>query len=238
MSVTTMPAARAPRPSSLADVLDVILDKGIVIDLYVRVSLIGIEVLTIDARIVIASVDTYLRFAEAVNRLDLQPRGQVAGLPGMIEQVREGGAESKTKGALSGAKEKVSELTGRHGSDDDEDSDDERAGGGRSKAGQVFSGAKEKVSELAGRRGSEDDDSGDEDDDRDEDYEYDESDDEMSDRVRGRSAGRSRSDRGASDDDEPDDDEPPRRRSGGTGRDRERTPPTSRRAPSGRRRSE
>jgi hypothetical protein len=51
----------------------VILDKGLVIDAYVRVSLIGIELLTVDARIVIASVDTYLRFAEAVNRLDLVP---------------------------------------------------------------------------------------------------------------------------------------------------------------------
>ena len=58
-------------PSGLADVLEVLLDKGLVIDAFVRVSLIGIELLTIDARIVIASVDTYLRFAEAVNRLDL-----------------------------------------------------------------------------------------------------------------------------------------------------------------------
>lgn len=63
---------RAPRPSGLADVLDLILDKGLVIDAYVRVSLVGIEVLTVDARIVVASVDTYLRFAEAVNRLDLR----------------------------------------------------------------------------------------------------------------------------------------------------------------------
>lgn len=63
--------SRAPRPSSLADVLDLILDKGLVIDAYVRVSLAGIEVLTIDARVVVASVDTYLRFAEAVSRLDL-----------------------------------------------------------------------------------------------------------------------------------------------------------------------
>jgi hypothetical protein len=58
-------------PSSLADVINTILDKGLVIDMYVRVSLLGIELLTIDARIVIASVETYLRFAEAVNRLDL-----------------------------------------------------------------------------------------------------------------------------------------------------------------------
>ncbi len=58
-------------PSGLAEVLDVLLDKGLVIDAFVRVSLVGIELLTIDARVVIASVDTYLRFAEAVNRLDL-----------------------------------------------------------------------------------------------------------------------------------------------------------------------
>src|SRR5215216_193834 len=81
-----------PKPSGLADVIEVILDKGLVIDAYVRVSLIGIELITIDARIVIASVDTYLRFAEAVNRLDISP---------------EGGAKSKTKGALEGVKEKL-----------------------------------------------------------------------------------------------------------------------------------
>jgi hypothetical protein len=64
-----------PSSSGLADVIDIILDKGMVIDVYVRVSLVGIEILTIDARIVIASVDTYLRFAEATNRLDLYERG-------------------------------------------------------------------------------------------------------------------------------------------------------------------
>src|SRR5207237_10095879 len=63
---------RAPLRSNLAEVLDLILDKGIVIDAYVRVSVIGIELLTIDLRVVVASVDTYLRFAEAVNRLDLE----------------------------------------------------------------------------------------------------------------------------------------------------------------------
>jgi hypothetical protein len=80
---------RAPRPSSLADVLDLILDKGLVIDAYVRVSLVGIEILTIDARIVIASVDTYLHFAEAVNRLDLRPT-ETQGLPEFLDSVREG----------------------------------------------------------------------------------------------------------------------------------------------------
>ena len=60
-----------PSSSSLADVIDTILDKGLVIDAYVRVSLVGIELLTVDARVVVASVDTYLRFAEAVNRLNI-----------------------------------------------------------------------------------------------------------------------------------------------------------------------
>jgi hypothetical protein len=93
---------RGPSPSGLAEVLDVILDKGLVIDAYVRVSVIGIEVLTIDARIVIASVDTYLRFAEAVNRLDLT-QTETAGL----DELRNGGSKDKTKGALEGAKEKL-----------------------------------------------------------------------------------------------------------------------------------
>jgi gas vesicle structural protein len=93
---------RAPSPSGLADVLDVILDKGLVIDAYVRVSVIGIELLTIDARIVIASVDTYLRFAEAVNRLDLA-QTEAAG----IKELRDRGSGDKTKGAIEGAKEKL-----------------------------------------------------------------------------------------------------------------------------------
>jgi hypothetical protein len=88
-------------------VVDIILDKGLVIDAYVRVSLIGIEILTIDARIVIASVDTYLRFAEAVNRLDLREAEDSQGLPELMETVTEGGSRSKTKGAIEGAKEKL-----------------------------------------------------------------------------------------------------------------------------------
>jgi hypothetical protein len=87
MTVASQPRNRyleRPSPSSLADVIDTILDKGLVIDIYVRVSLVGIELLTIDARIVIASVDTYLRFAEAVNRLDLTQDGS-KGLPELVE---------------------------------------------------------------------------------------------------------------------------------------------------------
>src|SRR5918992_3069957 len=108
--------AARPAPSGLADVIDVILDKGLVIDAYVRVSLIGIEILTIDARIVIASVDTYLRFAEAVNRLNLAESDGSQGLPELMEGMTEGGAKSKTKGALQGAKEKIG-----IGGDDDDD---------------------------------------------------------------------------------------------------------------------
>jgi gas vesicle structural protein len=111
-----------PAPSSLADVIDTILDKGLVIDIYVRVSLVGIELLTIDARIVIASVDTYLRFAEAVNRLDLTENGP-EGLPELMEDITHGAAKHKTDGALEAVKEKVGEVFS--GDDEDEDEDDE-----------------------------------------------------------------------------------------------------------------
>jgi gas vesicle structural protein len=90
--------------SGLYDVLELILDKGLVIDVFVRVSLIGIEILTIDARIVIASVDTYLRFAEAVNRLDLMAT-ETQGLPELMEDITGDGAKGKTKGVLEGARE-------------------------------------------------------------------------------------------------------------------------------------
>jgi gas vesicle structural protein len=107
-----------PAPSGLADVVEVILDKGLVIDAYVRVSLVGIELLTIDARIVIASVDTYLRFAEATNRLDLYEKGG-KDLPEMVEGMTEGGAKGKTSGVLGAAKDAIM------GSDDDEDEEEE-----------------------------------------------------------------------------------------------------------------
>ena len=93
---------RAPSPSGLADVIDLILDKGLVIDAYVRIAVIGIELITIDARIVIASVDTYLRFAEQVNRLDLT-QTELAGLP----ELQEKGAEKMTEGAIEGIEDKL-----------------------------------------------------------------------------------------------------------------------------------
>jgi hypothetical protein len=95
---------RAPSPSGLVDVVDLILDKGLVIDAYIRISVIGIELVTIDARIVIASIDSYLRFAEAVNRLDLT-QTEAAGL----KELREGGGNrDKGKGMMEGAKEAFS----------------------------------------------------------------------------------------------------------------------------------
>ena len=86
-----------PGTRSLADVIDSILDKGLVIDAYVRVSLVGIELLTIDARIVVASVDTYLRFAEATNRLDLDEKDG-EGLPEIMADTAESGIEAAARG--------------------------------------------------------------------------------------------------------------------------------------------
>jgi hypothetical protein len=117
--------AGGPSPSGLVDVLDLILDKGLVIDLYLRVSLVGIELLTVDARIVVASVDTYLRFAEAVGRLNIDDDGK-EGLPELVEGMTSGAAKSKTSGALEAAKEKVGDVFSR-GDDEDDGGDEERA---------------------------------------------------------------------------------------------------------------
>lgn len=95
---------------NLYDVLELILDRGLVIDAFVRVSLVGIEILKIDVRVVVASVDTYLRFAEACNRLDLESgRNKPPGLTDIVGKVTEGGAKGKSKGALTGAVEAFTE---------------------------------------------------------------------------------------------------------------------------------
>lgn len=120
---------RRSSPSGLADVLDVILDKGIVIDVFVRVALVGIELLTIDARIVIASVDTYLHFAEAVNRLDLTQVGQQRTLPEMVSDMTSSGASGKTKGVLEGAKDAL------FGGGDEDDGEEESSSSQRSSRG-------------------------------------------------------------------------------------------------------
>ena len=116
---------RGPSPSGLADVLDLILDKGLVIDIYLRVSLVGIELLTVDARIVVASVDTYLRFADAVGRLNIDDDGK-EGLPELLEGMTSGAAKSKTSGALDAAKEKIEGVLGGGDDDDDDDGKDDR----------------------------------------------------------------------------------------------------------------
>lgn len=116
MSATMTPVARRPTSGTLAEVVDIILDKGMVIDAYVRVSLVGIELLTIDARIVIASVDTYLHFAEATNRLDLRVKSSEYDI-NITEMFGGGGngdmvsskTESMTEGAIQGSADKAGE---------------------------------------------------------------------------------------------------------------------------------
>jgi gas vesicle structural protein len=111
MSSTTL--ARRPTSGTLAEVIDIILDKGMVIDAYVRISLVGIELVTIDIRVVIASVDTYLHFAEATGRLDLRAKAEDydADLQDLMSDLREGGSKEYTKGAIEGTGEKMGEKT-------------------------------------------------------------------------------------------------------------------------------
>ncbi|WP_107408375.1 gas vesicle structural protein GvpA [Streptomyces atratus] len=113
---------------NLYDILELILDRGLVIDVFVRVSLVGIEILKIDARIVVASVDTYLRFAEACNRLDLEEgRKAPSQLTDLVGEVTEGGAHGKAKGALSGAADVLTDaLKGGHDDEEAEQSEKRR----------------------------------------------------------------------------------------------------------------
>lgn len=101
-------AHRPGAGSSLYDVLDLILDKGMVIDAYVRVSLVGIELLTIDARVVVASVDTYLHFAEATNRLDLRTQAEAQDQD--MGDLVSGMSSEKAAGAVEGGMEKIRET--------------------------------------------------------------------------------------------------------------------------------
>jgi hypothetical protein len=104
---------RRQETGSLADVVGTILDKGVVIDVFARVSLVGIELLRIDARVVVASVDTYLRFAEAVNRIDLGTKepGQLSDVVGDISQATSRGiAEGKVNGAIDAGLDRLGNL--------------------------------------------------------------------------------------------------------------------------------
>ncbi|GDY32530.1 gas vesicle protein GvpJ [Gandjariella thermophila] len=107
MTAPTQQTSMVRRSGSagLYDVLDLILDRGLVIDVFARVSLVGIELLTVDVRIVVASVDTYLRFAEACNRLDLTASTRSETLPELVGDIVESGSKGKSKGVISGAAE-------------------------------------------------------------------------------------------------------------------------------------
>jgi gas vesicle structural protein len=87
MTVMTQGSGGGRSSGSLYDVIELILDRGLVIDVFVRVALLGIEVLTVDARIVVASVDTYLRFAEAANRLDVTASSTPTSLPDLVKEM-------------------------------------------------------------------------------------------------------------------------------------------------------
>ncbi len=87
-----MPVERAAGGTSLIDVLDRILDKGIVIDAWVRISLVGIDLITIEARVVVASIDTYLRYAEAVGITPTVSRAVGATMAGEIGGAGQSGA--------------------------------------------------------------------------------------------------------------------------------------------------
>jgi len=138
---------RAPNSAGLYDVLDLILDKGIVIDAFVRVSLVGIELLTIDLRVVIASVDTYLRYAEGVERLQVYDRSGSKRLPDMV------GSGMKTHAVKKGA-ERVGELLsgkGRSDNDDDDEHGREEQEEGGGLAGTLTRGVRNVVGRLVGR---------------------------------------------------------------------------------------
>ncbi|SCL67154.1 gas vesicle protein GvpJ [Micromonospora eburnea] len=113
---------------TLADVVETVLDKGVVIDAQVSVAVIGIQLLEVNARIVVASVETYLRFAEAVDRLSIVPKQQ-KGLPDLIEDAS--GAVTKGR-AVSGLGRAAGALGGAvrdafSGLDPDDDPDDDRS---------------------------------------------------------------------------------------------------------------
>ncbi|MFW6723453.1 gas vesicle protein GvpJ [Streptomyces sp. MAR4 CNY-716] len=129
MSTTTTyneAAVCVPRAGTLYDVLELILDRGMVIDIFVRVSLVGIEILKIDARIVVASVDTYLRFAEVCNRLDLNEDASSRTVPDLFASMSRGVATGGAKKAAKSIGGRVKEAVGMDEDDDREEEDDER----------------------------------------------------------------------------------------------------------------
>jgi hypothetical protein len=120
---------RKQETSSLADVVGTILDKGVVIDIFARVSLVGIELLRVDARVGVASVDTYLRFAEAANRLELgtEEPEQLSDVVGDISGAgSEGVSKGKTKGVLEAGAEKLEDILSPSEGEDEEEMEEAR----------------------------------------------------------------------------------------------------------------
>ena len=111
MSVVPSAATTPDGPSrgGLSDVVGLILDKGLVIDVFLRVSLIGIEVVTVDARVVVASVDTYLRFAEAAARLNMES-SRKPGLPELITGIAAARSKPQPQPAALGAAPEQPEM--------------------------------------------------------------------------------------------------------------------------------
>ena len=92
-----MAVERAPAGASLIDVLDRVLDKGIVIDAYVRVSLVGIDLVSVEARIVVASVETYLKYAEAIGATTAASRPLIAPPSAEFERLVQENAELRRR---------------------------------------------------------------------------------------------------------------------------------------------
>ncbi|MGY3678279.1 gas vesicle structural protein GvpA [Streptomyces sp. TE33382] len=115
-----------PRAGTLYDVLELILDRGMVIDVFIRVSLVGIEILKIDARIVVASVDTYLRFAEACNRLDLERDSGSTTIPELLGGgVARSVGKRKVRKAAETVGDTVRKAVGGGETSEDEDGDED-----------------------------------------------------------------------------------------------------------------
>ena len=97
-----MSVERTPGGTSLIDVLDRVLDKGIVIDAWVRVSLVGIDLITVEARVVVASIDTYLKYSEAVG--SVAPVSRPSELPARSDVVAENAALRAELAASKGSR--------------------------------------------------------------------------------------------------------------------------------------
>lgn len=92
-----MAVERSPAGGSLIDVLDRVLDKGIVIDAYVRVSLVGIDLVSVEARVVVASVDTYLKYAETIGVTGFASRPSVPSSSAEMDRIREENADLRRR---------------------------------------------------------------------------------------------------------------------------------------------